>query len=154
MSLFSRCVEFVLTVISQLLLLLGLVLFGAFASDVMVPEGAILLWGTSAVLLALLALKFYVGSQADKMSLKVGTVTRGSPEEKDAERVYFLFVLAEYLQALIIAFSFAVIPLAFVLSTNTFFLSGHTAVVILIVCVSWKQSRRLEVLQKSRGYQK
>ena len=106
----------------------------------------------SLTFLVLALLFFYAMRRADRLSLIVGTVLAGSPEEKKADRVVFWFELTEDLGSSISILSGVSFLLTFIILNPGFLMYFHLLFTVLVVVLCWYIKRRFAQLQSARGY--
>ena len=90
--------------------------------------------------------------RADRLSAQVGTVRRGTAEEKDADKVLFRFDLTEWVSALAMALLFPAFCLSFFILDSSLLLWLHHALLVVLLVWHYRLSRRLQRIKKARGY--
>lgn len=153
MQLIIKFVNLFFRLTCSVLVSFGVLFFVMIAFGIVALSGAIFFGVEAGVLLTLLAFYFYISTLADKQSNKVGAVTRGSSEEKRADQVYFLFVLAKNLVMLITAIGMVVILLSFMVFKSKVVLCVHTIAIIMVLYYFHGKESKLAALQKARGYE-
>lgn len=104
-----------------------------------------------AITLCLLGLLFWLVHRAGALARKVGTVRRGSPEEKQADRVLFHFALAnKMLEFLCYLFWMPGITGYLMLKTPALYL--HGALLVFIMAALYWLSNKLDHQMKVSGY--
>lgn len=103
-------------------------------------------------LTVLIPLFFSTLHRADRLSLKVGVVQKGSPEEKSADRVLLWFELADSVGAGISILSGLAFLATFIFLTPGWLMSCHLSFTALTIVFCWYRQKRLALLRAARGY--
>ena len=90
--------------------------------------------------------------RADRLSAQVGTVQRGSEDEKAADNVLFRFDLADRISGLAIALLLPAFCLSFIIIDSSRLLWLHHALLIALLVWHYRLARRLNQIKKARGY--
>ncbi|WP_051640457.1 hypothetical protein [Siccibacter colletis] len=104
------------------------------------------------VFIILTFLLLWLMRKTDRDSRQVGTVRIGSPMEREADRVLFLFDLTERVNALLMALLFPAFCLSFAMIDYRWALWCHHLWVLILAVTYFRLSRRLNRMRKERGY--
>lgn len=148
-----KAFHFLLWIFASFAGTLGCALLAAILFDVKLLDWAACLFFWEGLCFIVLAQLFcYTLRRADRLSLKVGVVQKGSPEEKSADRVLFWYELADGVGSCISILSGLAFLSTFIFLNPGLLMYCHLLLTAAVIIFCWYRQKRLAQLRAARGY--